>query len=216
MTPSDGYTGSAQFYTSFKVLFGDASASNTASSGTWVFYQGAGSMYTNNSDFSGSQVFTGLRFIYSAGSVAISSRQGGSWATTGFSPSTFNQGTVYRVEIVGNNTGSTINYDYAGVAQTVAPQKYDLYMNGTMVGDDIAEAQLAANGNVTGATFIGTTSTGNAAHLFVDDFKVYNAIPSSIATPAIVPGAPVVNNATTSSLDVSLDAGTTNGNLSTV
>jgi len=40
ISPVVAYTGSTEFYSSFKVLFGDASASNTATTGIWTFYQG--------------------------------------------------------------------------------------------------------------------------------------------------------------------------------
>src|SRR5690606_8392608 len=61
-SPIVTYTGAPEFYTSFKVLFGNSSAGSGNISGSWTFYQGAGGMYTSNADFSGTEVFTGLRF----------------------------------------------------------------------------------------------------------------------------------------------------------
>jgi len=41
---------------------------------------------------------------------------------------------------------------------------------------------LPANTNITGNTFIGISSTGNAAKIFVDDVVVYNTVPSAIGS----------------------------------
>jgi hypothetical protein len=218
-SPAVAYTGSTEFYTSFKVLFGDATAGATAASGSWSFYQGAGAMYSDATDFAGAQVFAGLRFTYgAAGALTLATRQGGAFATTGLTNPPLNQSTVYTIEIVGNNkTSGVISYSYAGVAQAVAVQKYDLYINGTLVGNDIAEAAFPAGSNVASTTFIGVSSTSNVAHVFVDDVTIYNAVPAALAVPAaIVPNAPVVSNPTINSLDVTIDTNAQNANLSTI
>ncbi|MDO9512914.1 MAG: T9SS type A sorting domain-containing protein [Bacteroidales bacterium] len=178
-SPWVGYTGSTEFYTSFKVLFGDASAGSTATSGSWTFYQGAGAMYSDANDFAGAQVFASVRFTFgTSGVITLNNRAGGSWSST---ITTLSSATVYTIEIVGNNkTSGTINYTYGGVSQSVAVQKFDLYINGTLIGDDLAEAQLPANTNVTSGTFIGISSTSSVANIFVDNVITYNAIPSSI------------------------------------
>jgi hypothetical protein len=214
-SPAVAYTGSAEFYTSFKILFGDSAAGNTAASGIWTFYQGTGAMYSDANDFAGAQVFAGLRFTYgAAGALALTTRQNASFVNTGLSPASFSQGTVYTIEIVGNNKASgTISYNYAGNAQTVAIQKYDLYINGTLVGNDIAEATLPAGTNVASTTFIGISSTSNAANVFVDDVIIYNAVPAFINVgPAAIPNAPVVSNPQISTLDVTIDSNAQNGN----
>ena len=155
-------------------------------------------MYTDNSGFSGSQVFTGLQFTYGgSGAITLNYRSGSSWVATSLTSSSFTQGTVYTVEIVANNKSSgTINYSYNGNSQSVAGQKFDLYINGTRVGDDLARAELTAGNNINAATFIGVSSTSNVANIFVDDFVVYNAVPSSIGGGAeTTPAAPVVASA---------------------
>ena len=134
------YPGGTEFYTSFKILFGDATAGSTATSGSWSFYQGSGSIYSDANDFTGAQVFTGLRFTYAAaGTIALAYRSGSSWATTDLTTTTLSSSIVYNIEIVGNNKASgTINYSYGGIAQTVAVQKFDLYINGSLIGNDIS------------------------------------------------------------------------------
>lgn len=188
-TPIASYTGAPEFYTSFKVLFGNSSGASGVSTGVWSFYQGAGVMYTDNNNFAGAQVFTGLQFTYGAsGAITLNYRSGGSWVTTGLTSSSFTQGTVYSIEIVANNKSSgTINYNYNGNSQSVDVQRFDLYINGTIVGDDLASAQLPAGNSINATTFIGVSSTSNAANVFVDDFAVYNAVPTSIGvtTPSL-------------------------------
>jgi len=181
-SPMVGYTGSTEFYTSFKVLFGDASAGNTAASGSWTFYQGDGAMYSDANNFTNVQVFTGVRFTYAAsGVINVTYRGGDNWINTGLSPNSLSQATVYTVEIVGNNKSSgTINYTYGGVSRSVAVQKFDLYVNGTLIGDDLAQAAFTAGNNVTSTTFIGVSSTSNVANIFVDDVVVYNSVPAAI------------------------------------
>ena len=210
-SPWVGYTGGTEFYTSFKVMFGDSSGGSTATSGFWNFYQGAGAMYSDASDFSGAQVFTGLRFTFGAGgAIALTYRNGAAFNNTGLTTSTFSSGTVYTVEIVGNNkTSGTINYTYNGNAQTVAVQKFDLYINGTLIGNDLAEALLPANTNVASGTFIGISSVANAANVFVDDAVTYNAVPAIIGTPPTSPTIALADNGT-QIVAANVSQGTTN------
>lgn len=191
-SPMVSYTSSTEYYTSFKILFGDASAGNTAASGNWSFYQGAGAMYSDANDFTSAQVFTGLRFTFVSPVVTLQNRVGSSWGTTGLTTTSFNQATVYTIEIVGNNKSSgPISYTYNGVSQTVAVQKFDLYINGTLIGDDLVEASLPSNTAIASNTFIGISSVSNVANVFVDDVVVYNSVPSSIGT---VPTLTIANN----------------------
>ncbi|MBC8645389.1 hypothetical protein H9W95_19245 [Flavobacterium lindanitolerans] len=183
-SPIVGYTGSTEFYTSFKVLFGNSTATAVAGSGSWTFYQGSGSMYSDASDFAGSAVFAGIRFTYdSGGNVNITSRQNSSWVSTGFTVTALTQLEAHKVEIIGNNKSSgVINYTYNGLPASVATQKYDLYVDGVLIGNDIAQGAMSSGSNVNSTTFIGISSTSNAANIFVDDVVVYNAVPASIGT----------------------------------
>ncbi len=183
-SPMVGYTGSTQFYTSFKVLFGDAAAGSTASNGIWAFYQGGGAMYSDANNFAGAQVFTGIRFAFTnSGTVTLGTRAGGSWTSAGITISALFQATAYTVEIIGNNQASgTINYTYNGNPMSVAINTFDLYINGILIGNDLAKAQLANNTDIVSNTFIGESSAGNTANVFVDDVVVYNTVPAAIGS----------------------------------
>ena len=144
-------------------------------------------MYSDANDFAGAQVFAGLRFTFgAAGALTLTYRNGAAFNSTGLTTSSFNQGTVYTVEIVGNNkTSGTISYTYNGVSQSVAVQKFDLYINGTLIGDDLAEALLPSNTSITSTTLIGISSAANAANVFLDNVVVHNAVPASIGAPTV-------------------------------
>ncbi|MEI6507900.1 MAG: choice-of-anchor D domain-containing protein [Bacteroidota bacterium] len=187
VSPAVSYTASTEFYTSFKVLFGDASASNSSTSGVWTFYQGLqGTNYTDNTDVSSANNFIGLRFTFGgSGALTLTYNNAGTYNSTSLTTSAFSQGTAYTVEIIGNNKSSgTISYTYNGAAQTVAVQKFDLYINGTLVGNDLTKGGATANTNINATTFTGVTSTSNVANLFLDDVVIYNAVPASIGTTA--------------------------------
>ena len=187
-SPILDYTGTNQFYTAFNVMFGDASMGNTATSGTWYFFQGAtGSTFNSTSGFTGTQVFVGLKFTFgSGGNITMNYRNGSSWSATNLVSSSLSSSTNYKIEIIGNNTLSTIlSYDYNwnnGTTYTysLATQKFDLFINGTLIGDDLTAAQLTAGSNINSTTFYAENSVGNVSNIFVDNLSVYNTVPGSI------------------------------------
>lgn len=205
-SPIVGYTGSTEFYTSFKVLFGNSTATAAAATGSWSFYQGSGTMYSDANDLTSASVCAGIRFTYGgAGTVNITSRQGTNWVTTGLTVTSLTQLEEHTVEIIGNNKSSgVINYTYNGSPASVAVQKHDLYVDGVLIGNDISLGGLSSGSNVNSTTFIGISSTSNAANIFVDDVVVYNAVPASIGaapTSTTWNGATWSNGTPTSSLD---------------
>ena len=188
-SPWVSYTGGTSFYTSMKVMFGNSSGAATATSGIWTFHQGAGAMYSNNNDLTGAEVFASVRFTFGAGgAIAMTYRANTSYINTGLTTSTLSSATVYHLELVGNNQSSgPINYNYAGNPQSVAAGTFDFYIDGVLVGNDLAKATLPAGTNINAGTFIGSSSTSAVANLFADDVITYNSVPASIGTPANPP-----------------------------
>ncbi len=175
------YTAGKSFYTKFDVLLGSSAGTNTAASGTWHFFQGDGSDFSSSGTFTSVQVFTGVQWIFGAGGkITTNYRNGGSWTALPSSP--FIQGAAFIVEIVGNNTASTINYTYS-TAQSVAANRFDLWINGVLVGNDLAKGQLGANVNIDSWMFFGENSAGNVANIFLDNFTYNNTIPAIIKYP---------------------------------
>lgn len=218
ISPVVGYTGSTEFYTSYKVMFGDINGASANLTGNWAWYMGSGAMYSNNTEVVNAEVFTGLRFTYGNGTITLASRQGTSFVATNLTNTAYNQATVYTIEIIGNNKSSgTINYNYAGAAQSVAVQRVDVYINGTLIGNDLAVSSLSSGSNVNSMTFNGVSSTASGANIFIDDVTVYNAVPAFINVAApIIPNEPVVSNPQTNSLDVTIDTNAQNGNGATI
>lgn len=143
------------------------------SSGTWYFFAGNGTSFAaaQSGGFTGNQVFTGLRWAFGASNtITTNNRNAGNWNTTGITGTPFAQSTSYKVEIIGNNSATTVNY----TGGSIAAYKYDLWVNDVLVGDDLSKAQLA-NGDVINAfRFYGESSTGNVAQLAIDNVVWYN------------------------------------------
>ena len=181
-SPMIDYTTSKEFYTSFKVLFGDASVGTTADSGSWTFYQGDGTNYSDGNAVGTAQTFTGLRFTFTAtGIVTLQFLSGATWGTTGLTTTEFVQGSVHSVDVIGNNKISgDITYSFNGNSGTVAVNKFDLYIDGVLVGDDLTKGALANDANIDSVTFTGISSASNVANIFVDNVVVYNSVPAVI------------------------------------
>lgn len=145
--------------------------------GEFQFFVGDGSTYNDNNGFNGSQVFTGLRFQYSAGSVTMNNRLGSNWVSTGLTSTAIAKDTDYYFHIYGNNSGTTASYtDLVGNLATVGPYKFDLYINEHLIGDDLGKALLPNGNNIDSWMFIGINSTGSTSQLILDDFVYTNSI----------------------------------------
>lgn len=149
------YTAGKSYTIQFKVRFGASDGSATgASSGTWYFFAGDGAGYSDNNGFTGAQVFTGLRWAFGAtGAITTSARVAGAWNAAGITGTPFSQGNTYTVDIYGNNTTTSANYTYV-TSQSVAANTMDIWVNGTLVADDIGKAQLGNDVNIDSYMFL--------------------------------------------------------------
>ncbi len=185
-TPVLSYTNSTSYYTTFWMVLGNSTGGNTATNGEWAFYQGAGAGYSSNGDMPTGQVHTGLRFTFgNSGAITFNYLNNTTW--TALASVNISQGNLYKVEIMGNNGASTINYNYGNGANSVAANRYDLWIDGVLVGNDLVKGGIGNSTNVNSITYIGKNSTANAANIFVDDITVYNSIPSNISASCAEP-----------------------------
>lgn len=205
------YTAGKSFYTRFLILLGDNSGGTTASSGTFYFYQGDGVCFSDNNDFTSAQVFSGIKWQFGTnGTLTTEYRNGSGWSSLGSTP--FTQGNIYTVEIFGNNTTSAISYTYKGSSGNVAANKQDIYINGTLIGNDINKGQLGNDVNIDSWMFYGVSSTGNVANIFIDNIVYSNSIPLPETT---WDGSTWNNGSPTSLKNVIFDGNyTTSGNIS--
>lgn len=161
----------------FTLRLGSSLGSNTATSGTWLFSIGKGVTYYDNSTFAGSQMFVGLQFIFGAsGAITLQNRAAAAWQEV--STTAIVQATTYTFELYCNNSTSSANYTY-GVAQSVAVDKFDLWVNGTLIGNDLSKAQLPNNTDLASIMFYGVSSTSNVANIFLDNIEWTNTIPDA-------------------------------------
>lgn len=185
------YTAGKVFYNKFSMVLGDNLGGNSATSGTWYFFQGDGACFSDNNGFAGTQIFTGIRWTFGAsGTIAISYRNGVSWSAALSTPSPLpiTQGNVYSIEIYGNNSNAAAIYSRSGV-QNLAVNTWDLWINGVLVGNDLSKALLANDVDIDSWMFYGESSTGNVANIFLDDFEYSNALPFAAPTHTISEGA---------------------------
>ncbi|HMN17711.1 MAG TPA: T9SS type A sorting domain-containing protein [Ignavibacteriaceae bacterium] len=161
----------------FRVRFGASDGSaNGATSGTWALYIGDGAMYSDNNDFAGAQVFTGLRWRFGeSGSITTEYREGSRWQSLQGSP--FSQGNSYIVEIYCNNSDITESYNYV-ISRTVDANTFDIWVDSVLVGDDLGKALLPNLNVIDSWAFIGSSSSGNVANIFIDDIIYTNELSS--------------------------------------
>jgi hypothetical protein len=163
----------ALFYNQFSLLTHNGT-------GTAYFFEGNGASYASGSAFSGAEVFTGLRLVQSAGTITTSYRLAGAWvALPGISTTVFVPNTVYAVEVYGNNTAGAVSYDRSGF-QTLAAGTWDLWVNGTLVANDLGKALLPTNTVIDSYMFYGESAANATTSFKVDDITYSNALPAPV------------------------------------
>ncbi len=186
VTSAEYGTAATVFTVSFEVYF------SGGNSGTWYFFAGNGISFAaaQSSGFTSAQVFTGLRFAYGASNaITTNNRAAGNWNTTGISGTPFAQNVPYTVSVIGNNSAAAVNYG----AGTVAANKYDLWVNGTLVGDDLGKGELPAANDINAFRFYGESSTSNVATINLDNIRWWNqAVPPSMSTYSTVSSVPAL------------------------
>ncbi len=163
------------FYTKFKLKLGDSDGGGTAEDGRIIFMQGAGGRYSDNLVIAHDQTFTGLRWDFGGGGVITTSHaSGGSWSELGGDP--FVQGSTFTVEIYGNNTLAEQGYSRNGSDYSLGAGTYDLWVNDTLVGDNLPKGEMESDAFIDSFLFYGVNSSENQANIFLDDFEYTNAL----------------------------------------
>ncbi|HWP83114.1 MAG TPA: T9SS type A sorting domain-containing protein [Bacteroidota bacterium] len=162
------YTAGKAVTIRFTVRFGGGA------SGRWHFFNGDGANFADNNDFSGNQVFTGIRWTFGAGdTITTEYRSGSNWVSLASNP--FMQNQIFIVDIYANNTNGALGYTY-GTSQSLAPNKWDLWVNGVLVGDDLTKALLADDVTIDSWMFYGISSASNVATMYLDDILYTNEV----------------------------------------
>lgn len=166
-----GWTGGKDFYVKFDIRL------DGASDGLWLFFIGSGPSYSDNNQPSGSHAFTDIYWDFNSSNALVTYvRQDGSWGELNGTGTQMSQGLNYTLEIYGNNTTQTINYVYSGT-QSVAANRWDLWINGGLVGDDLQKDGFTDDTNIDAFMFYGVNNAANDAAIYLDNF-LYNNLAS--------------------------------------
>ncbi|MCF8284986.1 MAG: T9SS type A sorting domain-containing protein [Sphingobacteriales bacterium] len=165
------YTGGKEVAIKFYVRF------DGGASGTWRFMMGDGASFSDNNQLSSGQLFCGLSFVFGASDAITGQyRTAATWTALPSNP--FSQKNNFKVEIYGNNGTSTVNYTY-GTAQSIAANRYDVWVDGTLIGDDLTKGAIGNDVNIDSWMFYGESSVSNVANIYLDDISYSNSIASA-------------------------------------
>jgi hypothetical protein len=178
------YTASKSGYVKFKIAF------NGGTNGVYNFTIGDGGTFSDNTAISTAQIFAGLRWsLLASNAVTYEVLNNTTYGATGISNSTtlFAQSTSneYLVEIYYNNTTGSLDYDRSATTYSVANAKWDLWVNGTLVGNDLAKGALGTDLNIDSYAFNHQVSASTPGTIYIDDIEYSNALPAAPVSPLI-------------------------------
>jgi hypothetical protein len=174
-------------YLKFKIAF------NAGTNGVYTCWVGDGVNFSDNTVMSNAQVFAGLRWSLGSSNTVDYSVSGatGVFVNTGLINSSilFSQGTAnsYTVEMCMNNSQNAASYSGNGVNYTLAPGTWDLWVDGTLVGDDLPKSGLNAVSTFDSFAFSHQTSATSPGTIFLDDFEYSNSLVNLITPPTTLP-----------------------------
>jgi hypothetical protein len=198
------YTAGNTGYLKFKITL------NGGTNGVYTCWVGDGATFSDNNAMANAQVFAGLRWSLGASNVVTYTVSGstGTFGTTGISNSTTlfaqNLATSYAVELYMNNTAASSTYGRSSVNYSLAAGTWDLWVDGVLVGDDLAKAGLTAAANFDSFAFNHQVSATAPGRIYLDDIEYSNALPAQVActAPSTQASDITFSGSTTTSLDV--------------
>ena len=169
------YTPGKTFSIGFNIKF----ECDTSDNGKAYFFIGDGDYFINDTRYIGTDLYTGIRWRKEADKsfflTEILNSAGDNYSNIG---KNLNLNTEYHVEIFGNNTASSINYDYNGI-QTLSAYSYDMWIDGsiTSVNNRLRSSDTMNNGDpIDSYMILAENSTNNQLVVIVDDFKYSNQV----------------------------------------
>jgi len=181
-----GHSGTTSSYVKFTIAISDSTGGSGVNDGVLYFCTGNGGSFSNNSSLSPGDIVTGLRWNISAsGTISTDAiKSGNSWRSIDINPFYQGQSNVYTVEIFGNNSTSTVNYNYNGTSQSVATLKQDIYINGVLCANDadVSSNGLPVNTNINSFMFFAESNKANGLCAFIDDITYATGISTSYVT----------------------------------
>lgn len=170
------YVGSELFYTKYSIQF------EAADSGQWYFFQGDGNTFTDNNFFNSADIFTGIFWEMNSSSNVVNGfyRDGLDWVA--LPNASFVTEIIYDIEIFGNNSASSENYEKNGVTYTLASDRWDLWVDGSRIESGLLSGNLSTSNNIDSFLFTSSNSVSNEAILALDEITYANYYPSYVST----------------------------------
>lgn len=165
-------------YQRFSFRLGSA-AGGFADSGTFYYFFGNGTSYTNDAVITNTEAMVGIRWVLgTGGTVTASYMAAGTWtALTGY---TFQQGINYTIEFrIHNgpgNSGESKTYVVGGTTYQTTIYTYDIWINGTRLAGFPSAGFPQNNSFFDDYMFYAESSTNNVGAIFLDDINSSSAI----------------------------------------
>jgi hypothetical protein len=182
-----GWTGaSSLFYGSIDVLLGDSTGGTNTTDGYFYLVAGYYMNYWEDMIPYHSYITAGLRFQINSSGIDIkypTSTTGGwwgggsTWSDNGLTVSSLNKGQKYTIEFVVNNSYSTKYYSMSGTSCSVGSGKYDIWINGSLIGNELNRDR---NSTTINSFALWGGSSSSDAHAFVDNIVYSSGIPATI------------------------------------
>ena len=177
------YTASKVGYVKFKIAF------SGGTNGVYYFSIGDGSGFNDNNQIATTQIFTGIKFsLLTSNAVTYEVLNASSYGNTGISNSAtlFSQSTSneYVIEVYFNNTTTSTNYIRSGSTNSVANAKWDLWVNGSLIGNDLSKGGLGSNVNIDSYAINHQVSATTPGTVYIDDIEYSNSLPQPTITGA--------------------------------
>ena len=150
---------------------------------------GDGASFAGNNALTAGQIAAGLKLTFGASNAITTTwnpasgtafgTTNGTVTTTGItSNGSATAGTVLNIRIVGNNDTTAQTYSISGVNYTIAPNKYDIFLNGVLIGDDISALLTGANVDSLNFSLFGAASSTSALKL--DNITISNTLTAAV------------------------------------
>jgi hypothetical protein len=153
----------------------------SGNSGTFTVVTGNGTNFSNGTliNAGSTQAFTGLRFTLggTTGSPTVTAdyMSASTYASIGLNTTDIVTGSVLQFDIFGNNGLSAVTYNRAGTEYNLAASTFDIFLNGTLIGDDLATGRLPDGALIDSFVFQGFSSAGNVGTMAIDDL-IFGAV----------------------------------------
>ena len=172
------YTAGNTGYLKFKITL------NGGTNGVYTCWVGDGVNFSDNLAMTNAQIFAGLRWSLGASNAVTYTVSGstGTFGATGISNSTSlfvqNLATSYSLELYMNNSAASTTYGRSSINYTVASGTWDLWVDGVLVGNDLAKAGLGSAANFDSFAFNHQVSASAPGRIYLDDIEYSNALPA--------------------------------------